>query len=383
MAKAARLDADKHYNPANTMNQPLKMVRKVQVKNQVIALGFGPSVRNILLKFPCYSADVELRSEQNSFELFRQLTIELHKKGPAAELPMAILCQMETLETERFLLLRNLRQHPVLRYIPVIAINSSGTDKKQLALKKGFDDYYDAPVRWPDLYQRISFLSKFKKQLVDLEVKPEVIKPLKLNFWKRLIDVAVAATAILVLSPLLLLIALAIKLESRGPVIYRSKRVGTGYHVFDFYKFRSMYKDADKRLKDLQHLNQYGNGNNSLFLKIGNDPRVTPLGRILRKTSLDELPQLFNILKGDMSLVGNRPLPVYEAEMLTRDEWAERFLAPAGLTGLWQVTKRGKSDMSTEERINLDIEYARRHSIWFDLRLIWKTIPAMLQEENV
>lgn len=340
-------------------------------------------MRDFLLKFPYYSTDVQLRSEQSSFELFRQLTIELHEKGDSAELPMAILCRMEILEAERFLLLRNLRHHPVLRYIPVIAINDSGIDKKKIALEKGFDDYYDAPVRWPDLYQRISFLCKFKKELIDLSVKPEVAKPLKLDFWKRLLDVAVAGTAILCLSPLLLLIALAIKLESRGPVIYRSKRVGTGYHVFDFYKFRSMYKDADKRLRDLQHLNQYGNGDNSLFLKIGNDPRVTPLGRILRKTSLDELPQLFNILKGDMSLVGNRPLPLYEAELLTRDEWAERFLAPAGLTGLWQVTKRGKGDMSTEERIQLDIEYARRHSVWFDLRLIWKTFPAMLQEENV
>lgn len=365
------------------MNQPMKMVQQVRTRSQVIALGFGSSVRNILLKFPNYGCDIQLRSEQSSYELFRQLTIELHKKGKDAELPKAILCEMGAMEAERFLLLHNLRHHPVLKYIPVIAINTSGLDKKQLALQKGFDDYYDAPVRWPDLYHRITFLNKFKKQLTDLTVVPQAVKPLKLDFWKRFLDVLVAGTAILVLSPLMLLIALAIKLESRGPVIYRSKRVGTGYHVFDFYKFRSMYKDADKRLKDLQHLNQYGERGKGLFLKIGNDPRVTPLGRLLRKTSLDELPQLFNILKGDMSLVGNRPLPLYEAELLTRDEWAERFLAPAGLTGLWQVTKRGKRDMSSEERIQLDIEYARRHSLWLDLRLIGKTLPAMLQEENV
>ncbi len=365
------------------MNQPLKLAHHVQVKNQVIALGFGPSVREFLLKFPFYSADVELRSAESSFDVFKLLTIQVHLKGDTTQLPLAILCDVDAMEAERFLLLRNLKHHPVLKYIPLIAVNRNGTDKKHVALKWGFDDYYNAPVSWPELYQRINFLQNFKKQLVDLELEPELIKPLKIGFWKRLMDVMVAGTAIVLLSPLFLLIALAIKLESRGPVIYRSQRVGTGYHIFDFYKFRSMYKDADKRLRDLQHLNQYGNGSQGLFLKIGNDPRVTPLGRILRKTSLDELPQLFNVLKGDMSLVGNRPLPLYEAELLTRDEWAERFLAPAGLTGLWQVTKRGKSNLSSEERIQLDIEYARRHSIWFDLRLMWQTIPAMLQEENV
>lgn len=365
------------------MNQLLTLTPKVEVKRQVIALGFEASAGNVLLKFPAYKAKVELRAVQSSFELYKQLRQELLNKGEDAELPIAILCEMQAVEQEHFMLIRHLKHHPVLRYIPIIAINTSGADKKQLALKCGFDDYYDAPVKWSDVYHRIKFLKKFKPQLSDLMVVPQVPKPLKIGFWKRFLDVMVASTALLVLSPLMLLIALAIKLESRGPVIYKSKRVGTGYQVFDFYKFRSMYKDADKRLQDLQHLNQYGGTDKGLFLKIGNDPRVTPLGRILRKTSLDELPQLFNILKGDMSLVGNRPLPLYEAELLTRDEWAERFLAPAGLTGLWQVTKRGKSNMSSQERIQLDIEYARRHSFWLDLHLIWKTIPAMVQEENV
>ncbi|RMF26966.1 MAG: sugar transferase, partial [Bacteroidetes bacterium] len=181
---------------------------------------------------------------------------------------------------------------------------------------------------------------------------------------------------------LMLLIALAIKLESRGPVIYRSKRVGTGYEVFDFFKFRTMYVDADKRLEELKHLNQYGK-NGQPFLKLQRDPRVTRIGRVLRKTSLDELPQLFNVLRGDMSLVGNRPLPLYEAEQLTRDHWAQRFLAPAGLTGLWQVSKRGKKNMSAEERILLDVSYAQNFSFLQDLKIILKTIPAMIQDEEV
>ena len=117
-----------------------------------------------------------------------------------------------------------------------------------------------------------------------------------------------------------------------------------------------------------------------MFCKIKNDPRVTRLGQFLRDTSLDELPQLFNVLKGDMSLVGNRPLPLYEAEKLTKDQIAWRFLAPAGITGLWQVTKRGKDNMSEEERIQLDMEYAMKNSFLYDLKILFSTIPALLQK---
>jgi len=202
-------------------------------------------------------------------------------------------------------------------------------------------------------------------------------------------------------------------------------------NVFNFYKFRSMYVDADARLKDLQHLNQYAKSENSessvaateqstvdnqdikvpeeltlihkdgtpiseeeyrelkrkqaagTFVKIANDPRVTKVGKFIRNTSIDELPQIFNVLKGDMSIVGNRPLPLYEAEQLTSDDWGERFLAPAGITGLWQVEKRGKGEMSEEERKGLDNRYAKDFSFWNDIRLILKTIPALLQKENV
>jgi lipopolysaccharide/colanic/teichoic acid biosynthesis glycosyltransferase len=120
------------------------------------------------------------------------------------------------------------------------------------------------------------------------------------------------------------------------------------------------------------------------FFKVANDPRITKMGRILRNTSIDELPQLINVFKGDMSIVGNRPLPLYEAELLTTDQWAQRFLAPSGLTGLWQVTKRGGANkMSAEERKQLDIDYAKNYSFWYDLKIILKTVPAMLQHENV
>ena len=146
-----------------------------------------------------------------------------------------------------------------------------------------------------------------------------------------------------------------------------------------------MYPDADKRLQELQHLNQYEDeeGDGPSFTKLQNDPRVTRVGKIIRKTSLDELPQLINVLKGDMSIVGNRPLPLYEADQLTIDEWAKRFIAPAGLTGLWQISKRGKKNMSTAERIKLDIDYANHYSLWMDIKILLKTLPAMIQEEQV
>ena len=119
------------------------------------------------------------------------------------------------------------------------------------------------------------------------------------------------------------------------------------------------------------------------FIKIVNDPRTTRVGRFIRKTSLDELPQLFNILKGDMSLIGNRPLPLYEAEKLTSDNSIERFNAPSGLTGLWQVTKRGKAMVSETERIELDKQYAADWSLTTDLKIFLRTFPALMQNENV
>jgi lipopolysaccharide/colanic/teichoic acid biosynthesis glycosyltransferase len=125
------------------------------------------------------------------------------------------------------------------------------------------------------------------------------------------------------------------------------------------------------------------NASGAAFVKIKNDPRITKVGQFIRDTSIDELPQLFNVLKGDMSIVGNRPLPLYEAEKITTDKYITRFMAPAGITGLWQVTKRGKSAMSEEERIELDNTYANHHSFWGDIKIILMTIPALLQKENV
>ena len=253
----------------------------------------------------------------------------------------------------------------------------------------------------------------------------------RLPLWKRAFDIVFACIALLLLSPLFIGTAIAIRLESKGQVIYKAKRAGSNYQIFDFYKFRSMYTDADKHLKEYSALNQYRTENadaarqpsqaspldrieqvteaetpvlvsddyiipereylqqrkeqqTHAFVKIENDPRITRVGRFIRKYSIDELPQLFNILKGDMSVVGNRPLPLYEAELLTNDNYAERFMAPAGLTGLWQVEKRGDSGrMSAEERNQLDIRYARQFSFGMDLKILLKTFTAFIQKENV
>jgi lipopolysaccharide/colanic/teichoic acid biosynthesis glycosyltransferase len=260
---------------------------------------------------------------------------------------------------------------------------------KQTAITIGADDYHYGSIT-SALFKRLDFVKKLKTYKNQRGSAPyasqavDGVPQVKLWTLKRTFDIIVSASALLLLSPLLLLIALIIKIESRGPVFYISKRAGSGYKIFDFYKFRSMRAGADKELDKLSHLNQYNNTSaNGVFFKIKNDPRITRFGEFLRMTSLDEIPQLFNVLIGDMSLVGNRPLPLYEAEKLTKDQIAWRFLAPAGITGLWQITKRGKDDMSEEERIALDMEYAMKNSLLLDIRIMLKTIPALLQKEKV
>ncbi|SDG99052.1 sugar transferase [Mucilaginibacter sp. P25] len=272
----------------------------------------------------------------------------------------------------------------------IIVLLSSQNDKtlRQKAIKLKVHDFYGEPFAISDLRERLNFLVRFK--LIKpklLELSKVVDTTYKMPAGKRLIDLVISGGMMFVLSPVMLIVAILIKLDSKGPVFYKSKRVGTGYKVFDFYKFRSMRTDADQLLAKLSaENNQYaaeGGENKVAFVKIKNDPRITKLGNFLRNSSLDELPQLFNILRGDMSVVGNRPLPLYEAEMLTSNEWSMRFLGPAGLTGLWQISKRGKEDMSERERKKLDNFYAQKYSIWLDLKIIAGTVPALFQKEKV
>ena len=295
---------------------------------------------------------------------------------------------------------------------------------REAALRSGINELFDEHSSTEDVHRRLKYLISHPIR-IRTKKHPEEIR-YRMPWIKRLFDITVSSLALLLLSPVFALVALAIRIESKGPVFYYSWRIGTGFQAFKFYKFRSMYVGADSRLKDLKHLNQYGDGNNeeepeevdspiipvereehnmlymdgksvteeeyrilkkekegATFIKIKDDPRVTRVGRFIRNTSIDELPQLWNVLKGDMSIVGNRPLPLYEAERITTDRFARRFLAPAGITGLWQVTKRGRGEMSEEERMELDNDYARDYSFRRDIQLILKTIPALLQKENV
>ncbi|MET0635116.1 MAG: sugar transferase [Chitinophagaceae bacterium] len=241
-----------------------------------------------------------------------------------------------------------------------------------------------------DYARKVEFLKKIKSRQHKLTVSWNGLNknfPQQIRDFapiKRTIDIVLATGAIICLSPLFLLVSLAIRLESRGPIIYAAPRAGKGFRVFKFYKFRTMVADADTRIQEVAHLNQYTQDNTfgAQFLKISNDPRVTRIGRILRKTSLDEIPQFFNVLKGDMSFVGNRPLPLYEASTLTTNESVERFMAPAGITGLWQIKKRGRENMSAEERIKLDITYARKHSVAYDFWIMANTPGALLQKSD-
>ena len=313
----------------------------------------------------------------------------------------------------------------------VLVMDSLSKEEAAQYLKAGINNTIKFEMTHEALTDLSTFLKRRKEQKIkDLQLKAQNIKAFQLPLWKRIFDILFSGMAILCLSPLLIFTALAIRLESKGAVIYKSKRVGSNYQIFDFLKFRSMYTDADKHLKDFNALNQYqqeeeeepdiwgedidtdmneegdeeeillvsddfviseedyihkkSKEKSNAFVKLENDPRITKIGRFIRKYSIDELPQLFNILKGDMSIVGNRPLPLYEAELLTSDEHIDRFIGPAGLTGLWQVEKRGEAGkLSAEERKQLDITYAKTFSFWLDIKIILKTVTAFIQKENV
>jgi lipopolysaccharide/colanic/teichoic acid biosynthesis glycosyltransferase len=320
-------------------------------------------------------------------------------------------------------------------------------DDRKVYQKCGINDTADINASITELNKKITFIADREVQLFDDQDARYRMLKFKIPVWKRLFDIFFSALAIIILSPVFLITAIAIRLESKGPVIFKSKRVGTNYTIFNFLKFRSMYCDAEERLKEVakeagnQYLDKSGEKKEeeehtitaplgaeaemmmmdlgmesdmmisddevmlvgddyvvaesdyakekqeeieSAFVKIENDPRITKVGKFIRKYSIDELPQLFNILKGDMSIVGNRPLPLYEAEKLTADKSIDRFMAPAGLTGLWQVEERGKGGMmSAEERKQLDIEYGRNYSFKLDMQIIFRTLTAFVQKNNV
>lgn len=325
-------------------------------------------------------------------------------------------------------LLETIRSSAGFGNIPfVLLVDRVTRDSLNLARAHHADDVFSVNFDDGDLITRIKYFKKRQWYVANKASQKIGSQSPKTPVWKRAIDIITTGTAVILLLPVFIIVAILIKLDSKGPVFYKSKRVGSGYKIFDLYKFRTMRTDADQLIRKMAALNMYskaepvaqiethglcdeclaGNQCKNLlfhdgkeiceklyqfqkeqkaaFMKFQNDPRITRLGGFLRNSSIDELPQLINILKGDMSLVGNRPLPLYEAEKMTTDDKILRFAGPAGLTGLWQVTKRGKgkADMTEEERTQLDITYAREFSFKMDMEIILKTFPALLQSENV
>ena len=327
----------------------------------------------------------------------------------------------------------------------ILLTDKLSDEERKVYQKCGINDTINKEASITELNKKVQFISARESILFNNQNAKYKILKFKIPLWKRAFDIIVSAMAIFFLSPIFIITAIAIKLESKGPVVFKSKRVGTNYTIFDFLKFRSMYVDAEQRLKEVStgH-NQYAEKEeeedtkstvitsplgeeaeqqmfdmgmesemmisdeeimlvgddfvvaesdfnkkkeeeiNNAFVKVENDPRITKVGRFIRKYSIDELPQLFNILKGDMSIVGNRPLPLYEAEKLTVDTSIDRFMAPAGLTGLWQVEERGKGgNMSAEERKQLDIIYGQTYNFALDMKIIFRTLTAFIQKENV
>jgi exopolysaccharide biosynthesis polyprenyl glycosylphosphotransferase len=190
---------------------------------------------------------------------------------------------------------------------------------------------------------------------------------------KRLFDVAVSATLLLVCMPVFLVVAIAISLTSDGPVFFKQTRLGLGKREFKIFKFRTMVVNASEMLARLEHLNETAGPT----FKLKNDPRITKVGAFLRKTSLDELPQLINVLKGDMSLVGPRPLPLRDYAGFSEDRHRRRFSVKPGITCLWQVM--GRSSILFDEWMALDSQYIDQRTFWLDLKILLQTVPAVLR----
>ena len=219
----------------------------------------------------------------------------------------------------------------------------------------------------------------FQEQAIGLEIKNNLAQPLN-KIIKMLFDLILSCILLVILSIPMAIIAIIIKLNSSGPAIFSQSRIGKNNKPFKCFKFRTMYDDADKRLSDLLENNSdaINEWNNSW--KLRNDPRVTKIGKFLRETSLDELPQIFNVLKCDMSLVGPRPVTKKEIDEYYKDQAKLCFGVNPGITGLWQVS--GRSNTSYDYRITLDSWYVRNWNLWLDIVILFKTVRVVLKREG-
>jgi exopolysaccharide biosynthesis polyprenyl glycosylphosphotransferase len=248
--------------------------------------------------------------------------------------------------------------------------------------------FHDDASRIAALCEEQGILSRVLTNIFNLKMARSHVEDLEGDSWithhsgvsegwplviKRIVDFVVALMAVIAILPVMLLVAIVIRVTSPGPVFFAQKRVGHNKRKFTMYKFRTMVVGAEQQMEQLQHLNEVSGP----VFKIKNDPRITPIGKFLRKTSLDEVPQLFSVLKGDMSLVGPRPLPLRDYEGFNEDWQRRRFSVKPGITCLWQV--QGRSSISFEKWMELDLQYIDKWSLWLDLQILLQTIPAVLK----
>ena len=214
------------------------------------------------------------------------------------------------------------------------------------------------------------------KELTKIEIDNMEIKGKIYRAFKRIVDIILGCIGLVLLSPVFLILAICIKIDSKGPVIFAHKRIGKNGKEFNMYKFRSMYENAEEMIENFNEEQKREWQEN---FKLENDPRITKVGKFLRKTSLDELPQIINIIKGDLSIIG--PRPIVDEELEKYGENKEKFLSiTPGLTGYWQAN--GRSNTTYEERMQMELYYIDNQSLWLDIKIFFKTIVSVLKKEG-
>ena len=303
---------------------------------------------------------------QQGVSFLRELMMDNYRfRGILIDVPL------HKLQLDKFL---QFMQGAGLSEVPVLYVSThlTATEVQGLIASRWVDDIIH-PIR--DIFtisERMDFIRQVKKQ--DAGAKKAVAFSSRVKHWlrktvKRVADIVVASILIILLAPLMLVVAVLIKLDSQGPVFHNAYRAGKGYKIFKFYRFRTTKVGAARLVSSLSQVNRFRD-HGAMFIKACDESSVTSVGQWLRKCCLDNLPQLFNVLKGDMSMVGNRPLPLNEASLLTNNAFAERFNAPAGITGLWQIHVDGDS---LRDRLQDDLAYATGHTLWMDVKILCKT----------
>jgi exopolysaccharide biosynthesis polyprenyl glycosylphosphotransferase len=336
----------------------LKQIRK-RGRNTIQMLIVGTNPRAVL-----FARELELQAELG----YRILGF-VDKKWPGTD----------EFRKSRFSLVCDFKNFPSFLRVNVV-------DEVVIALP--LSSCYAEASRIVALCEEQGIVTHCLSNLFDLKLTGAKIEPLdydslitfrarELQGWgimfKRLLDIVISLTSLIVIAPLLLVTAVLIKFTSRGPAFFVQNRLGLNKRLIGVYKFRTMVQDAEQKQAELEHLNEVSGP----VFKIKNDPRITPIGKFLRKTSIDELPQLINVLKGDMSLVGPRPLPVRDYQGFSKDWQRRRFSIRPGITCLWQIN--GRSSVHFDKWMELDMEYIDRWSFWLDMQILIRTIPAVLK----